>query len=75
MIGLNGEESAEAPYSLGMQPFSFVGPVEGRGIKLIPGFDKLRDFFLEDVKRGEVVIIQALPLEDTKPDFHDVEPG
>jgi hypothetical protein len=45
------------------------------GIKLVPGFDELRDFFLEGVNRGEVAIIQALPFEDTKSYLHHVEPG
>jgi len=41
----------------------------------IPGFDESTDGGLELVDRVEVIVLEALALEDTEPDLNQVEPG
>ncbi len=75
LIGLNSQESTETANSFGVEPFSCVGPREGMGEELVPGFDKGKDVMAELLDGEEVIVFKALALEDAEPDLNPVQPG
>lgn len=75
LIGLNSQESTETANGFGVEPFSCVGPCEGMGEELVPGFDKGDDVFTELFNRKEVGVFEAFAFEDAKPYLNHVQPG
>jgi hypothetical protein len=72
---LNRKQQAETANSFSVQSLPGVRPGKGVGVEVIPCVDKGHDGFPERCNRGEMIVVQALPLENAEPYLNHVQPG
>ncbi len=72
---LDREQQAETTNGFSVQSLSGVGPGKGMGVEIIPCLDKGHDGFPERCNRGEMIVVEALLLENAEPYLNHVQPG
>jgi len=72
LLGLEGEEAAEAADRLGVKSLSGIGPGKGVSKGLVPGLNKGENVGNKLFDRREVVIVQTPAFENAEPDLHHV---